>query len=585
MVIKGNARGGPGELAKHLGRTDTNERVSVLEVRGVAASDLAGALREMDRCGEELTPAQRTRAIDRLEEKLGLTGQPRVVVEHEKHGRGGDARVHWHVVWSRTDLDHMRAIRCDHNFRTHELVARELEREFGHQRVQGVHVERDGPDGERITRPDRTPSHAEMQQAQRAGIDPRAMKAEISEIWRSTDSGKAFAAALEQHGYVLARGDRRDFVILDPAGEVHSLARRVDGATAKDVRARLSDIDRDQLPDIGQAKAIQQARQAARAERGAEILGPPRAIENRIMACAEQARVSGAIVTYDGEGNRLSRADAIAARLNPAGARETFTATVFGPAAVAARLEQAGITIARVTEADLTALASLRRGEELTWLAAETNREAYRPRYFAELKAGDLAAVTRGGSVHHIDPHRLGGADKQLAAAFPRLAGVIEARTQFETDRARISALWTERRAAAAAAREARAADRELRSTARTVQRETHKVVHTTERTVGKAAAVLGRGLGMLKGVVNLLEGLFSSPPPPPSRDQQHQSALAANEAERLAEFRQFVDEQTRRSLTANTQIDRDQQRRARDEQEHAARRSRDAPARDGPER
>ena len=53
-------------------------------------------------------------------------------------------------MWSRADLDHMRAIRCDHNYRTHELVARELEREFGHARVQGVHVERDGPNGERV---------------------------------------------------------------------------------------------------------------------------------------------------------------------------------------------------------------------------------------------------------------------------------------------------------------------------------------------------------------------------------------------------------------------------------------------------
>ena len=28
-------------------------------------------------------------------------------------------------------------------------VARELEREFGHNRVQGAHVERDGPEGDR----------------------------------------------------------------------------------------------------------------------------------------------------------------------------------------------------------------------------------------------------------------------------------------------------------------------------------------------------------------------------------------------------------------------------------------------------
>ena len=205
MVIKGSARGSPGQLAAHLVRTDTNEKMRVVEQRGVAAEDLAGALKEMDAIGaalrtdrtlyhasintradEHMTPAQWTAAIDRLEERLGFAGQPRVVVEHAKEGR-----EHVHVVWARTDLEHMRAIRVDHNYRTHEEVARELEREFGHARVQGVHIERDGPDGERQPRPDRTPSHAEMQQAERNGLRPTEAKAQITEIWRRTDSGPA----------------------------------------------------------------------------------------------------------------------------------------------------------------------------------------------------------------------------------------------------------------------------------------------------------------------------------------------------------------------------------------------------------
>jgi hypothetical protein len=48
VVIKGGARGGAGSLADHLQRTDTNERAELLEVRGVVAGDLLGALREMD---------------------------------------------------------------------------------------------------------------------------------------------------------------------------------------------------------------------------------------------------------------------------------------------------------------------------------------------------------------------------------------------------------------------------------------------------------------------------------------------------------------------------------------------------------
>ena len=48
MVIKGKSVAGGTRLAKHLERTDTNERIEVKELRGVAAKDLNGAFREME---------------------------------------------------------------------------------------------------------------------------------------------------------------------------------------------------------------------------------------------------------------------------------------------------------------------------------------------------------------------------------------------------------------------------------------------------------------------------------------------------------------------------------------------------------
>jgi Relaxase/Mobilisation nuclease domain len=274
VVIKGKSVAGANRLAAHLERTDTNERAEVVELRDVAAADLQGALREMEavasgcpnckkpfyhasvntRADERMTPEQRMQAIDRLEKDLGLTGQPRAVVVHEKEGR-----EHCHVVWSRIDLDKMRTISDSHNYRTHELVARELEREFGHARVQGAHVEREGKE-----RPERTPSHKEHQQAERTGISPKQAREQITALWRSTDSGQAFQAALEEKGWLLARGDRRDFVAVDPKGGTHSLARRIEGATAKDVRARLADLDPRGLPSVAEAKEAQQQRQPAR---------------------------------------------------------------------------------------------------------------------------------------------------------------------------------------------------------------------------------------------------------------------------------------------------------------------------------
>jgi hypothetical protein len=281
VIIKGGTRAGGADLGVHLNRTDTNERVRLLELRGVAGVNLDQALREMEalgagtrcksplyhanidpRAGERLTPEQWGRAVDALEAKLGFTGQPRALVQHVKEGR-----EHVHVVWSRIDLERNRAIPDSHNYRKHEEVARALEREFGHERVQGAHVEREGKE-----RPARTPSHAEMQQAERTGLDPKAIKAEITALWRQTDSGKAFAGALAEAGYILARGDKRDFIVIDQAGESHSLARRIEGVKAADMRARLSDIDQATLPDARGARAeqAQDAQKAEEASRAAE---------------------------------------------------------------------------------------------------------------------------------------------------------------------------------------------------------------------------------------------------------------------------------------------------------------------------
>ena len=273
-------------MAAHLTRTDTNERAEVLELRGVVAEDLAGALKEMEavasgtratkpfyhasintRADEKLTDEQRTYAIDKLEAALGLTGQARVVVAHVKEGR-----EHYHIAWSRIDLDRMTAISDSHNYRKHEEVARALEREFGFERVQGVHVERDGG-----PRPPRTPSHAEMLQADRTGLSTAHAKAFLTGIWLTTNNGKEFQAALEEKGWVLARGDRRDFVAIDPTGGVHSVARRVDGAKAVDVRARFADIDPRDLQSVAEATQAQRNRSGARDREGSASpqLKPP----------------------------------------------------------------------------------------------------------------------------------------------------------------------------------------------------------------------------------------------------------------------------------------------------------------------
>lgn len=257
MIIKGRSRRDGGQLAAYLLRQDLNESVEVIALHEVAAGDLHGALREMEavaRLGtncekplyhaqinpeQPLTPDQWAVAIERLEKELQLEGHQRAVVLHVKHGR-----EHCHVVWNRVDSEAMRAVEMNWNYARHETVSRELEREFGHREIPGAHTGRAA--GEE--RPVAKFGHAEQQQADRSGLDPVARKRQLTELWQGSDDGRAFVAALEDSGYRLARGER-GYVVVDEAGEIHSLARQVEGARKKDIDSRLSDyFPLDRLP-------------------------------------------------------------------------------------------------------------------------------------------------------------------------------------------------------------------------------------------------------------------------------------------------------------------------------------------------
>jgi hypothetical protein len=154
MIIKGQARGRARQLAEHLLRADQNERIQLYECRGTLAQDVRGALDEMETRGlagrtqrplyhasispEAATPLsgdQIRQAADRLEERLGLHGQPRIVVLHRKKERD-----HVHVVWSRIEVETGASISYSWNYRLHERTSRELEALFGHRPVEGAHA-------------------------------------------------------------------------------------------------------------------------------------------------------------------------------------------------------------------------------------------------------------------------------------------------------------------------------------------------------------------------------------------------------------------------------------------------------------
>ncbi len=84
----------------------------------------------------------------------------------------------------------------------------------------------------------------------------------IQKAWQQSDNGRSFAAALEEQGYLLAKGDKRGVVVIDPQGKPINPARHIEGENGKNIRVvqlnqRLSDLDMNSLQSVLEAKEKQ----------------------------------------------------------------------------------------------------------------------------------------------------------------------------------------------------------------------------------------------------------------------------------------------------------------------------------------
>lgn len=282
MILKGNQRGGGQQLAAHLMNSFDNESVEIADVRGAVARDLSGAFAEWSAQGRatriqkkyyyslslnpdpaqgKLTREQYFDLIDRTERSLKLVGQPRAVVFHVK-----DGREHGHVVWSRVDTsgDRIKAIDISHD----RLNLRTVTRQFCRDHRLEL-PERMKPGKSKNSRVlvfnDRAENLGERQQKERSGIPRQQRKSDIAECWNETRNGAAFVQAMQAKGYYLAHGDKRDYVVLDLHGEVHSLSKQLSGVVRKkELLKRLADYPPDKQPGVENVKDfLQKKRQDA----------------------------------------------------------------------------------------------------------------------------------------------------------------------------------------------------------------------------------------------------------------------------------------------------------------------------------
>lgn len=288
MIIKSSQRGYRQKLADHLTKTTENEKVDFTDSRFVSAggkNPVHQALSVMElmsapssRCknpfyhisvnpDDNLNQEQWLKVWEIYEKEYGLEDQAFVEVMHTKKGRS-----HRHRVYNRV-TDEGKTLKISFNHPRNEKIARILEYEFHHPLTVGRHnravmnhlkaeglthivqwmeeqgaYHRSRPVAQ--TRPD------EDQQQKRTKLDIEQVKADLRWAYQRTENGFEFLKAIATKGYMLARGNRRDYVIVDKTGNIHSPRRRL-GVKAKELREKWADLTPEKLFSVEEVKSEQ----------------------------------------------------------------------------------------------------------------------------------------------------------------------------------------------------------------------------------------------------------------------------------------------------------------------------------------
>ena len=177
-------------------------------------------------------------------EATGFKGHQAVLAIHNDR-----SHPHIHIVVNRVDPNTGRMVKPSYSKRRLSCYAEDYERRQGKIRCR-----------QRVVNNRR----------RREGKFVKYVPPIIAKAWRSTTNGKGFAMALKRSGFILARGKRCPYVVVDPYGAVQNPVRQIAGARVADIRARFSDLDPASLPNVDEAKELAaqwRQRQRVKAER------------------------------------------------------------------------------------------------------------------------------------------------------------------------------------------------------------------------------------------------------------------------------------------------------------------------------
>ncbi len=285
MWIQGRRRGGAKSLARHLQKPE-NEAVRIHDIEGFAFDDLFGgtldkALKQMEATGygkgnkrnlyhailapaygETLSDEQRKTMIAYYIDRMGFQGLQYCAVEHWKKGK-----QHFHLVFN---IIHPITGKIDElkwTKRKEWQISRDLEHIFGHKSPT--------PKG-------KSAHPWEMQRGTRQGIDPRKMRKEVTAIFNQSQTTKDFIANLEKAKLTLTRSDKNKLVLVDKAGDIHGLMRRIEGKKLADLRQKFSGIEKTNLPDMAETIKARQ-RTAPKAGRSCQKYIAPQKVRTPVQ--------------------------------------------------------------------------------------------------------------------------------------------------------------------------------------------------------------------------------------------------------------------------------------------------------------
>jgi hypothetical protein len=206
--------------------------------------------------GSKLNQPQWAEIADRCDRALGLRFQPRAASFHID-GKTGDRHLHLAYSLVAVTSEGQGFVKKVGLYKNKlKRLSREIEKDFG---LKVVSNERQPGNIAKAA------NRREFEESRRLGTDIHAVRAAILDSFTKSDTGKSFAAAMQAQGFEIAAGDRREcFVVVDHAGGQHALNKKLTGKTLAEIRQRLSDLDRAQLPSVEKAQAIQLERKPAR---------------------------------------------------------------------------------------------------------------------------------------------------------------------------------------------------------------------------------------------------------------------------------------------------------------------------------